>query len=440
MKKRFFVMAAIIISSHLQAQNDTTSLDEIVVTANKYPNKSSLTGKVIRVITRQQLEKSGGKDLSQLLTEQTGLYINGANSNPGKDKSVYLRGARVDHTLITIDGIPVYDASGIGGNFDIRNMPIENIERIEILKGSQSTLFGSDAIAGVINIITKKGSTSKLGGSAALSYGSNSTIKGSAGINGKQGVIDYNAGVTFFDTKGINEATNKNNQPGTDKDRFTQKAAQANLGFQLNKNIKLQPYFRYSSLEGAIDQGAFTDELDYDYTQKSWQGGLRTEMAFGNLKLNLLYNYNDIDRVYTDDSIKSRNGFNIWSKGQYKGSEHFIDLFAHIALNQKLKLTAGTDFRSSSSEQDYQSVSIYGNSSSQLSSDSLKQTQVSLYAALNYNNENGFNLELGNRLNIHSEYGTNDVFNINPSYLIRRRVKIFMNLSTGYRTPSLYQL
>src|SRR5205814_1295066 len=117
---------------------------------------------VLTVITRQQLERSGGKDLSQVLSEQAGIYIGGANSNPGKDKSIYLRGARVDHTLITIDGVPVYDPSGIGANFDIRNLSIDNIERIEVLKGSQSTLYGSDAIAGVINIITRKASSKKI--------------------------------------------------------------------------------------------------------------------------------------------------------------------------------------------------------------------------------------------------------------------------------------
>jgi vitamin B12 transporter len=158
MKKKIFIVAAAIISSQLQAQTDTTReiLDEVVITANKYPNKTSLTGKVITVITKEQLEHSGGKDLSQLLTEQAGVYVGGANSNAGKDKSIYLRGARIDHTLITVDGVPLYDPSGIGGNFDIRNLSVAAIERIEILKGSQSTLYGSDAIAGVINIITKK--------------------------------------------------------------------------------------------------------------------------------------------------------------------------------------------------------------------------------------------------------------------------------------------
>src|SRR5512138_640420 len=103
MKKKFFVVAAIIIGSQLHAQQDTTSLDEVIITANKFPNKTSLTGKVVTIITREQLERSGGKDLPQVLTEQAGVYIGGANSNAGKDKSLYLRGARVDHTLITID-------------------------------------------------------------------------------------------------------------------------------------------------------------------------------------------------------------------------------------------------------------------------------------------------------------------------------------------------
>jgi len=81
--------------------------------------------------------------------------ISGSNSNASKDKTIFLRGADARYTLITIDGVPVSDPSGVYSNFDIRNLSINLVERIEILKGSQSTLYGSDAIAGVINIITK---------------------------------------------------------------------------------------------------------------------------------------------------------------------------------------------------------------------------------------------------------------------------------------------
>lgn len=443
MNKHLFVLAAVITSTQLLAQNkDTvvTALDEVVLTANKYPNKTSLTGKVVTIIPREQLERSGGKDLSQVLTEQAGIYIGGANSNAGKDKSVYLRGARVDHTLITIDGVPVYDPSGIGGNFDVRNLALSNIERIEILKGSQSTLYGSDALAGVINIITRKATDKTITGNTMLSYGSNETFRGNAGINGRRGAVDYNAAFSYHHSGGINEAVNNGNNPTADKDAFTQSSVQLGLGFRPAKNIHIQPFFRYGNIKGDIDQGAFTDELDYTYRQKSWQAGLRNELELGKTKLTLLYNYNNIDRSYTDDSVKSRNGFDTYSHGSYTGHEHFADAYLHILLSPAVKLTAGIDYRASQSDQEYFSVGFFGPYTSKYSSDSLHQNQLGLYAAVNWNSKAGFNLELGSRVNIHSEYGSHFVFNINPSYLINKKVKVFANLSSAYRTPSLYQL
>src|SRR5690242_16193195 len=246
MKKIFFVLAAVITSSQLWSQDSLQKLvdpavpyytgkdlekilDPVVLTSTRFPTKSSMTGKVITVITKEQLERSGGKDLSQLLTEQAGIYIAGANSSAGKDKSIFLRGAKPENLLITIDGVPVYDPSGIASNFDIRNLSIQTIERIEILRGSQSTLYGSDAVAGVINIITKKRPNKPVAGNAMLSYGSNETFKGSAAINGLKGNFDYNIIYAVHDTKGINEAINSNNAPLTDKDGFTQHSIQVDL-------------------------------------------------------------------------------------------------------------------------------------------------------------------------------------------------------------------
>jgi vitamin B12 transporter len=438
MKRKIFVVAAMIICSQLPAQ-DTTQLDEVIITANKYPNKTSLTGKVVTVVTKEQLEKSGGKDLSQLLAEQAGVYIGGANSNAGKDKSLYLRGARIDHTLITIDGVPVYDASGIGSNFDIRNLSVNLIERIEILKGSQSTLYGSDAIAGVINIITKKNTSNPFAAAGLLGYGSNGSFRGNAGFNGTTGVMNYNLAYSFFDTKGINETIN--NAANADKDGFRQNSMNAGLGLQPGRNIGIQSYFRFSKIEGDLDQGAFTDELDYVYTQKSYQAGVRNEFLLGKSKLNVLYNFNHINRLYLDDSVKSRNGFDIWSRGSYKGSEHFMDAFIIAPVGGGIsKFTGGVDYRNSRSDQEFSSVGFFGPYSSKYAADSLKQSQLGLYAALNVNAASGFHLELGNRLNIHSEYGSNYVFNINPSYLLKENWKFFANFSSGYRTPSLYQL
>lgn len=440
MKKRFFVLAAAFFCTQATAQQDTTLLDEAVITANRYSSKTSLSGKVVNSITKEQLENSGGKDLSQILAEQAGIFIAGANSNPGKEKSLYLRGARIDHTLITIDGIPVYDPAGIGGNFDIRNLNTGSIERIEILKGSQSTLYGSDAVAGVINIITQKSAARPVSAEIAAGYGSFGTSRINAGINGKKNRFDYQASLFLQESKGINEAEVNSLFPVTDRDGFKQRGVQTSWGIQPSGKIKIQPFFRFSRISGDIDQGAFVDELDYTYTQKSWQAGIRNELMLGKTKLNFLYSYNSIDRIYTDDSIKSRNGFDSWSQGKYRGLEHFSDAFIMIPINAGLKLTGGMDLRSSRSDQYYASVSSWGSYKTEYGADSLRQRQTGFYTTLNWNSRSGFNLEAGSRLTIHSAYGEYLVYNFNPSFLLNKKFRFFANLSSAFRTPSLYQL
>src|ERR1700751_5849139 len=96
MKKIIYSTVLLALSQNVFAQRDSlqsSQLNEVVVTATKYPKKSSETGKVVTVIAREQLDRSEGKDLAQLLNEQAGISVNGANSNPAKDKSIYLRGA-----------------------------------------------------------------------------------------------------------------------------------------------------------------------------------------------------------------------------------------------------------------------------------------------------------------------------------------------------------
>ena len=154
-------------------------MDEVVITANKFPQKESGTGKVVSSNhDENKLMRSGSKDISQLLNEQTGVIVNSATSNPGTDKSLFVRGATSAYTLILLMEFLLNDPTGVGGTFDLRLLSLENIERIEILKGSQSTLYGSNAVAGVINIISKPVSTQPMF-NGLLTYGSYNSFKGS---------------------------------------------------------------------------------------------------------------------------------------------------------------------------------------------------------------------------------------------------------------------
>jgi vitamin B12 transporter len=435
--KKILVVAALLTGSHTFAQTDTTKvLDEIIVSAGKFPSKSLETGKVVILITREEIERSGSKSLTQIINEQGGICINGSSSNPGKDKSIYLRGANVEHTLITIDGVPVYDATGIGSNFDIRNIPVETVERIEILKGSHGSLYGSDAVAGVINIITKKPEQKKLSADGSLSFGSYNSFKSSIGLSGKIKKTDYKAGYEYYKTDGFSEAIGPLS-PKPEKDGYLQHAVYGGIGILVNSNFRFQPFFRYSTINGATDQDAFQDDKDFTYGIKNTQAGVQSELKWGKGKLKQVYQYTQTNREFNNDSTDYSVLYEKNSFAHYHSHEHFAEVY-FVQPFEKFTATIGSDYRASSTEQ----VSYYnygfGGSPDTLPQPA-KQNQASIYGAINYIHKR-FSIEAGGRYNQHSKYGGNAAFNLNPSFVTGKQLKIFSNISSGYRTPGLYQL
>jgi vitamin B12 transporter len=276
----------------INAQQDsvsTTGLNDVVITATKFAKSQSETGKVLTVIHADDLAKSAGKDLAQVLNEQAGLFINGAVSSPGKDKSVFLRGAKGEYTVILMDGIPLNDPSSIGGGaYDLRMIPLDQIERIEILKGNQSTLYGSNAIAGVINIITKKDGDRGVSDNATLSYGSFNSLRGSINLFRGTEMFDYSISATHYSTDGISEAAE---QHGGDfeKDGTTQNGFQANVNFKPVKQFSIQPYFRFSDFDGSYDSGPFQDNPGNEYRSSFQNYGAIVDYKLGKGNLHGYY-------------------------------------------------------------------------------------------------------------------------------------------------------
>ncbi|HEV9036889.1 MAG TPA: TonB-dependent receptor plug domain-containing protein, partial [Puia sp.] len=302
-RKKWFLLMLLAGGQTAFAQNsgDTTNsrqLDEVVVTATKYPVKQSLTGKVLDVITRDQLDRNEGRPLTEILNEQAGVVIIGAQNTLGSEQDVFMQGGHSGTTLILIDGVPAYDPSGITTNFDLNLMNTDEIERVEILKGSQSTLYGSDAMAGVINIITKKGNGKPFNAALNTSFGSYNTFRGSAGVDGRIGSTAYNVQYTKLRSDGMSDAYDSSGKGNFDKDGFNEDVVMVNVNQQVSDVLQLRGNFQYSRYSHGLDAGGYTDDPNYNTGSRNTQAGIGADYKLGTAMLHFNYNYNTVTRNY----------------------------------------------------------------------------------------------------------------------------------------------
>ncbi|MBK7882920.1 MAG: TonB-dependent receptor [Chitinophagaceae bacterium] len=436
-------MAAVCFSSQLYAQQDSAKkLEEIVVTATKQPIKQSQTGKVITVITKEQIEKSTGKTVGQLLNEQVGLTINGALNNIGSPQSVFLRGATTGRTLVLLDGVPAYDPSLINNEFDLNLLSLNNIESIEICRGAQSTLYGSDAVAGVINIITTKSDVKKpFNAKASASAGSFGVFRGNAQVFGKIDKLTYSARYAKLTTRGFSAAFDSTGNNNFDKDKYNGDVINAALQYQVAPSLLFKTFVQQSNYKSAVDDGGFNDEKDFVIDNKNLMAGAGFRFNKGDISLTGNYQYSDITRDYTNDST-DKPGFVLFSTDKYYGKNQFVEMFANIKLSNNFSLLQGADYRFSNMNGQYSSLTIFDPVNPYVSNiKDTVQSQGSIYASLFYAAfEQKLNLELGGRLNVHSRYGSNHTFTFNPSYSINNNFRVFGSIATGFKAPSLYQL
>lgn len=440
MKKTFFVVAAVTTSSLLQAQQDSTikSMDEIVLTSSKYPQKQTETGKVMTVINRQELEKNIGRSLGEVLNTAVGTTIIGANNVAGTNTTVSIRGASAGNVLILLDGVPVNDPSVITNYFDLNLISIDQIERVEILKGGQSTLYGSDAVAGVINIISRKSGNKAIELNGNLTAGSYNTFKQYAGISGRKNHFNYSVNYTHLSSDGFSAAYDKDGNKDFDNDGINQHATQARLGFDLSHRLHATITGSYNYYKTDLDAGAFTDDNDYTVKNKNGQAGagLVYDHKTGSLHFNYLFNY--VERDYLNDSADRSSPYAYFSKSNYIGRTHYAELYNNWKWSSSWELLTGIDYRFNNTNQEYFSLGSFSPYEAPVLNK--KMSQVSPYASLLYKDLSGFHFELGGRWNHHSEYGNNFTFNLNPSYLIRNKAKVFANFYTAFKAPTLYQL
>jgi len=432
------VLCMLFAFNSLKAQEKIEELDEVVISATKFAIKKENIGKIIYQIKQEELENLKGKTVIDVLDNIAGISINGVNNSAGKNKSTYIRGGRDKQVLVLIDGVPVSDPSGINTAFDLRLLTLSQIESIEVMNGAASTLYGSGAATGVINIKLKKAATKPISLNYQVSTGTNNSqndkgfdlndINQNVSLNGTLNKFTYLATFNASKTDGLSEASDKNSDVAFASDEFRATNSFISLGYNFSDNITVKLFGNIDKDVYDFDAGGFSDSDINNGENKQYRVGLSSNFKYNKGSLNLIVSMNEIDRMF--------DSFNSWTGGtdhfEYTGKTYTFDVVNNYKLSDEFQIITGVNYQ----KQSNQTNSPYGN----IEDDLANYSTIDPYLTIVYNASSGFNINAGARLNNHSEYGNHLVYNINPSYNFSNNFRIISSLSTAFIAPSTYQL
>ncbi|WP_370089894.1 TonB-dependent receptor plug domain-containing protein [Ekhidna sp.] len=421
MRKLHLIIAFACMGWTVKAQDTlkTVQLDEVVITGTKSEIPVEKSGKSIFKTTRKDIEQSSARSVADLLNEVPGVQMDGNFGPLGTNVDYFVRGARSKSTLILIDGVPFNDASGIDQTYDLRLLNLEQVESIEVLKGGLSTLYGTGAAAGVINISLKKASSDQLGGNVGANYGSFNTFQSTANLSGTAGNSSFVFNGGYKKSDGFSAAKDENENGDFDNDGFEGFNLLAKYDIELTERFTLGATISYDDFTSDFDASAFADSETNFSEYSQLRGGIRPSYTWNDGNIHGKFFINKLDRFFETD-------FGI---SDYDAKNHQADVVVNQNLSDQIKIIGGVNY------QRFQ----YGE---QPDFETFDFSMFDPYTTFIYDNAN-LTVQLGGRLNIHSDYGQNFVWNFNPSYLIESGtvdVKVFGSYATAFIAPSLTQL
>ena len=438
------------------------SLQTVTVTATRSGKDVMDVGRSTTVITADQIKQQGYTTIADVLSQQEGIFIMGTGQNPGALQNIFLRGADENHTTVMIDGIPINDPSSTDAAIDLSELSIADVDRIEIVRGSHSTLYGSSAMGGVINIITTN----------SYSPGVHANISATGGEFGtgtqlfdENLMLNYTLKNGFYaeggyhrlDDIGISSAvdTLKNPLPYQQniRNNIDRGDVFAKAGY---KDKKLLAYIEYRNTNKSysIPDGAFMPANNYNvsFVRDFYEGFIRYKFT-PDFQLQYRGSYSPMHRLYRQDTTL------MYNYGYYKSfnSGYFTSntIINEVQASYKYKTSefiigGGMNYETMNTLTQYWSGSTSDSTeySYSTSLDSLKphQTIADAYAQADLNGATflpalrSLSLLMGLRFSSISSFGNNVSYEINPSFRLNKNTMFYLSYSTGFNAPSLYQL
>jgi vitamin B12 transporter len=404
------------------ASAQVTELEGVTIySANQTPMDAAKVGSTVEVLTEKDLQSQSKTYLKDYLAQLPGVNFT-QNGPPGSTSGIYIRGASSRYVKVLIDGMDVSDPSAPQPTAPFEHLLVGDISRIEVLKGSQSTLYGGDAVGGVITIQTKAALTPGFSQQGNIEGGQYSTVSGA-----------YTAGYLAADGSNIALTVQ-----GVGTDGFSAYAygreddGYRNLTFSGRGEYFLTPSWKVFFAARALDAKysydgygpgpdyLFMDTLDNGTTeQQNWRVGTEFSLLNGAFQNTLAIQGMNVRRETFDD--KTRNGWYDGDriKGEYKGI---------LTFNEKLSLLVGADWERT------------GTTTSGLS-DRVTADMNGYYAQVVMEPIQGLVLTGGGRIDDHSTFGNFDTYRITGAYMVPgTETKFHSSVGTGFRAPSLYEL
>ena len=414
------------------------ALPNMVVTATRTETPEDEVGSAITVITAKDIADKNINNVADALRTVPGLDVVRSGSL-GQQTSVFLRGANSNHTLVLVDGVEMNDPSSPTGAFDFAFLQADNIERIEVVRGAASAAFGSDAIGGVINVITKKGA-GKVKLSGVAEGGSYGTWKTGGNISGGTERVNYSFDASRLETAGFSAADKNlgNSMPNGYKN--TNLSGRA--GFKVNDALDFGTTLRYGEGKSSLDNGGgkgADDPNSYGRFNELFTRG------FGHLKLFEGFWEQTVGVAYSRTDRNNVNGVdpvnNFSSAATNLGQKVKLDyqniFHVHKSNTVMLGVEEEVDSLSSSASSDYPAWSYSSSASIPLKTMNTLgfylQDQIKLF-------DRSFTT-LGVRYDDNNRFGGHETWRANELYTIKETGTRFKgSYGTGFKAPTLNQM
>lgn len=399
-------------------QEEDEEIAEIVVTATRTATPSEEVASSVTVITSGEIQRKQQATVLEVLRDVPALDVS-QSGGTGRQTSVFIRGTKSSHTLVLIDGIELNNPIGIGRGVELAHMTVDNIERIEIVRGPQSTLYGSDALGGVINIITKKGK-----GEPSYSFfidgGSYKTLREIVTASGSTERLNYSVSASRLDTEGFSAASEA--YGNTEKDGYGNTSFCGTLGLTSSSDFKADFLLRFTDAKSEIDDGGGpgADDPDRVNNFRQFVVGAKTHFRLmdGRWKQSVGLSLVDHHREDIDPGE---------FESTFDGRLVKLDWQNNFALNETSKLVFGAELESEK-----------GSSTWQAESDA---QLAGLYVQDQMKFADSFFATVGARVDIHSTFDTHATYRATGAYAFGESgTKVSATLGTGFKAPSLYQL